>query len=691
MSALDPLIRRFLALRESTTATSETGGTEEAKGADIPTALPAIVRSPPYVDTASGKLFQMAEIEGKSVFFITTDPLKPDSFIPIGIEMYFHVTRYLKGLLPDTPPEPLSRFINEAFAEVLQKIYADADLQKLLRIGNSQEINAYIDKNRVKYLTDIVLNEVFHIIQRDELPVRSDWTHYIPEHTAGNITVVKENSDRSLSVIEMCEQSSHSKKHELPAIVPIRRHLEDGTLESMVFRCPSLVDSDRLNVTEQIVMLTEKRRLEMLATPTDRRESPMIYNLLTSFVQKTADLGNNQTETAMNIFASAHQFNRRKLNGDGEYQEDQFFIPMNIPVNQLSYPLDINRGDTGQALILAHLAIANSTLSEMIHRIEHTNPRAVADFKEAIKSMNEIYQRFLTSGKSHMDKATRMEFLGPIATIKNAIPKLFLVRTDLFRTEMRESKAIAPATYLELLQTALLKIFYLKFSPEHIGKGELRPAKDQLMYGSLIQALHLATSTGNVSGCKSANDRFGLIYALAETLKSQTPEIRGALENVIIRGEKTDLEAFALAVHRQNNDHHLYGAGFLPSTVDVGAPKYRVSSNPKSALDVGGRRFFGLRVKKATSYDFPSIYTNLKSSNAGKTQYHNRTGLKSLIKNKPKKFLEALLKSIEPTSPPARSSPALAFAKTLDWSASSNSSTALRESPRAGAGGPPTP
>jgi hypothetical protein len=626
----------------------------------------------------SGKVFTLRNIEGKPVFIIanTAPPSEvrvDHNEIPLSIEMYFQTQRYVNGLLENAQDHPL--LTAQVFSTLNDRI--SRDYRTYLErhpSATAPEINAFLDDNRIIYLK-LMLETLHQYIQRlHPLPTfRDDWARYLTTHTAGPMTVVEENPNGSLTVMEICEQSSHSKKIAPPAIVPMKTYSPEGELQSIHFRCPSLVASKDLSVVSQIGLLMGQRSALPGFSPapsgmTDEGSTgvgaaagggsvtfspaPMVYNLLTSFVDKTADLGNNQSATAAAIFAAAHEYNRNLQ------ATDPLFLPMNLPINQLTRDLSVDNPETMEALFLSHLAVANTTLKELAEFLGSGYGDIQAKILECIDKMNKLYSKFLSSGKTHFSAAAEREaFIEQIEFLRNTTPTLVsLIERRLQSTPEAER---TPQDQAKLkLQLALTKLFYRHYSPEMSGTHDRSCPPDQKIYGALVQALHLATSTGNVVGCKSANDRFGLIWNMQASLNDPSTEFQAALDTFLSSSSPSAARIFAEAAYAHADQTTIFGAGHMPSIVDIGPPKHRVSHNPDDSLDVGGVRLFGtgLRLSGIKSFDLPPIFAHMQCKNAGKVQFHLRHGIRALFD---KSSLSQLINRTFFETPPSR--PALAF------------------------------
>ncbi len=577
-------------------------GAAESKEAD----------GPIFTDPASQKYFQFQNLNGKPVLLIAEndDASRQDGIISIGIEMYFHISRYVRGLSNDLSSLMANALIQRIAQNVLDRLHADEGLRLALESGNTEIINHYVDENRERYLTQIVLPHVIQTLKNSEIELREDWKPYLISHTAGAITVIKANANQSISVVEMCDQSSHSKKHADPAIVPMRHYAPDGTKRELVmervhFRCPSLVEHDGVSVLSQIQDLLSRRKMAIGDT-----SKPMTYNLLTSFFNGVDE--DHQHATAKKIFSAVHEHNASVKSGES------YFFPLSIPVNQQTVPLSLSRSATAEATFLSHLAIANSTLSEVIHR--HSEFLQALGFKEmetSIQAMNTLYQRFI-----HQDICPADFYIA------------FQQEINKISTLIANFSMIQNPSKNDKLQIALLQIFYSQYSRDpwmHKTPGE------QSIYGSLVQALHLVTSSGNVVGCKSANDRFALVWDIVEALRNPSESIQATLNAFLKHPE--NLRAFATAVHQETNQHHLYGAGAMPACIDTGPSKHKLSTNLEDRLDVGGMKLpTGHRLGLKT---VPSIYTNLKAEHAEATQVHRKNAILKTIK----KLLETVVKT----------------------------------------------
>jgi hypothetical protein len=603
----------------------------EATQRDAPTMM-----SPIYFDRASGKSFQAEMIDDKPFLYLVHADEKPnDGITNLGLEMYFQVSRYVNALLKGTPEEAF-RITQPIVEALLPRINEDPELIRLVGENNLAAINTYLDQQRPACLVEAI-RQVVRAIPAERL--NSDWEAVLPEHTAGAYRVfVEGKKPREYSVLDMPSQSSHSKKHQAPAIAPITQYAADGTA-STIFRCPSLVESSRMDLQRQIELLINHRN-RMLGEAKPREpvveatrasedapgpagagtgagaaegsstapvsslvQTPMIYNLLTSFpsvgiFRRLVDR-DHQGSTASKIFAAAHAYNR-------DNPSTGWFLPLNIPVNQQSARLRIDGPVTQEAFILAHLAIANSTLTDVLNRLKATAAYAssIDPLLKTIEDMNDIYRRFLNSGKAHLDKTDCERFRDQIQQLQLRVPTVLGYRNASLKT----------MSHSEKLHYALIKLFYQEYG--------LNVRDNQGVYGSVIQALHMATSTGNVAGCKSANDRFGFTYSLVETLRDPSLEMTEALDHFIQTGRKEDGLAFLEKVHEHNAQNHLNaGVCSLPSCIDTGPFKLKPSDNTGS-LEVGGTRVGTFR----SGGNIPAIYREtFKAKNAEKTQAHKKT------------------------------------------------------------------
>jgi hypothetical protein len=573
----------------------------------------------------SGKVFQIQEIDGKRFCFMAnTIPDSGHNVIPIAIEMYFYTQRLVQAMLENFDDYPsLTAQIFEAFM-----IRFSEEFKGLERLSIAEK-NEVLDGKRKEFVKFIQEN-LASTVGTLELPAnpRLDWARYIQEHTAGPITLVQENPNGGITVIEMCEQSSHSKKHAAPAIAPIKIYNDSDKHQCTHFRCPSLVDSDKGKVVDQIRMLIQKHESlpsssklagstlagstlagSTLTGSTLTEPTAMIYNLLTSF-PSPIDLG-KEKKTAHHIFESAHQYNREKP------VDAPRFLPLNIPVNQQFESLSFSNPNTSEALLLSHLAIANSTLKEVSRRLSRNlaYSSTATEIGAAIDRMNHSYREFLSLPLAPLsDSGQGAEIIRYAAQLRDQVPTLIQPsRTESTQESLKED-----------LQSALLKLFYSNYVPRRTGSSSSECSEDQRIYGSTIQALHLATSTGNVVGCKSANDRFGFVWNIAEALKNPSEALREAITAFLRSPDPKAAHEFLHQIYIHSNFYNCYGAGHLPSMVDVGAPKYRVSQevdpirNPTEWL------------KKLPNV--PSSLTHLKSKNAEKIQPHKQDAQSGLVK-----------------------------------------------------------
>jgi hypothetical protein len=637
----------------------------------------------PTWEDPSGKAFRMEKINGNSVFLVVRSNDQPDNITPIAIEMYFYTMRLINAMFDETiDPNLKETLISKIFSKIHQKIKNDYTTGIIKTHGLTREhpdfpaiINAHFDEQRPIYAKFIQKNLVTEASNLNTtVKLRKKWEKHLTEHTAGKITIAWQNQDNSTEIIEMCEQSSHSKKHASPAIVPIKLCSLDGREVSTHFRCPSLVDTyeplihqiqNLMNLHDTLpsrVAMREAMRVALnpeihraaerakeIAVKAKEKISPafltgskhklysellkdrevqeaykakakleaeleaklnsprvMIYNLLTSFPPLIDP--DDQASTAMKIFTAAHEYN--KLNGN-------LFLPMNLPINQQSIDLRFTDKRTSEALFLSHLAVASSTLKEISEILKDTahGDTAIAVL-EKIKNIKALYQEFLASGFREISQwPERAKLLEDFKFIQTAIPGLIMGISN------------GPlATPKQKLQAALLKIFYEKYMP-NIGSRasdtDAIYADDQKIYGAVVQALHLATSDGSVTGCKSANDRFGLVWNIVEALRNPTPALTESLNDFI--AGRISPENFSTAVYAHTNQEHCYGPGHIPSIADVGAPKYRVSAADGDLLRNDG--FLNLA-------NVPAIFTNLKASQSEKIQGHKPKALKLLRKTR---------------------------------------------------------
>ncbi len=590
----------------------------------------------------SGKIFKMEEINGRPVFMVTRGEEKSDSLNMIAIEMYFYTLRLLNAMLADNPENLMLKksLILTVFNKIFHKIQEDKKLSERLCLGKTEDeipaiINAYFDAKRPEY-AELIQRYFIQEIQKSPFTatLRTDWKSYLAERTAGAITVAWENADHSVDVIEMCEQSSHSKKHASPAIAPMTHYAPNGEVELTHFRCPSLVHRDAEPLSDQIKKLMAhhdellSRRSSSAYTSLEAEDSSMplhrrwlrialstppsrmmIYNLMTSFPLIDPD---HQARTATAIFHAAHEYNREELETSHTLQK--LFIPMNIPVNQQSENLRFDNPSTSEALYLSHIGVALSTLKEIAEYlkfgIESSNALAALTAIEKIKN---LYLEFLGSKANAISQSTveiQRELFEQFQFIQRIVPSF--VHGIIKNPE---------ATVKAKIQAAFLKSFYDKYMPQ-IGRGYGDYPVDQKIYGAIVQTLHLATSEGNVAGCKSANDRFGLVWNILETLKTTAKPDIERIFTQFLRGEITP-DVFTATLYAQTNKTHCHGAGHMPSIVDVGGAKYRVSKTGYILIE-GALNFANV----------PAIFTNLKTKKSESIQGHKKQALVELSKTR---------------------------------------------------------
>ncbi len=405
------------------------------------------------------------------------------SVIPIHKEMYFHTLRSANASTADN--EKAKQAFRFAYDHVYQLINADMANYLNQERRNLQALNQFIDKQRVKYATVGESMVMSHLVS-DQTPLRNAQARkeILEKHTAANMDFVSTNSlSGLLTHVSGSDQSSHSKKEQLPAFMQIDQYnlKEDIKVQSQ-FRVPSLTIPKGDNIANDFQDENGRNIRPIDAQIRDFIDNqdfsdPIVYNLLTSL--PVGIDSNSQEAAAKKIFKAMHVYNANRNN---QSENRPLFYVMNLPINQHTHRLRYD-GSTSQreALLLADLAMLNTVAQDVRFSVNYEN--STLSVHDAI---NKLYTAYL-------DTPNRDEYFSSSPQGRQAIE---------FFTQFKDHNlALASNDNATLIKKAFLKLYADKYKGTAID--------DQKEYGSLAQALFLAaTNNHNLKGCKSANERF---------------------------------------------------------------------------------------------------------------------------------------------------------------------------------------
>ncbi|OAJ33537.1 hypothetical protein [Piscirickettsia salmonis] len=535
------------------------------------------------------------------------------SIIPIHKEMYFHVLRCANAVTTDREKAHVA--LEFAYNHIYQLM--NADLAAFLSVGDRsiQELNQFIDQQRVKYATVAESMVMSHLLSSPAEKLRKKSRKWLETHTAADMDFIATNQLTGLLThVTGCEQSSHSKKDQPAAMMVIDRYAlarsedakersddakerSDGAKPSQSqIKVPSLQE---FKVKGNYIRISQQIRNFMDDYPIQGRDAPpVVYNLLTSLPRGKDSCG--QQASAEKIFKGAHHYNATR--GD-----TPMFYVMNLPINQHTQFLHYYGSQTQkEALLLADLTVFDAAQAQGI----------ITD-RAAILSINMIKKFY----QDYLNREDREDFFSESAEGELAIEfskglKKRINDGEVAQLNDGEVAQLSDGASVDdevLVKQALLKVYASKYSGKKVS--------DQKKYGSLAQALFLAvTNNHNFKGCKSANERFSYIENLnallfafkAGTLQGDIArQMRRALTKYIQDGNERD---FALTLHRINDRCNVYNAGVIPSCMDTGTPKCEINRGQGDGLGVGSWW--------NTNYFVANVYQNISQSRASGLQAH---------------------------------------------------------------------
>ena len=544
-----------------------------------------------------------SSIKGHKQHFIQNfrrlvDSDKRFSLIPIHKEMYIHTLRIAKAL---TLSEANDAQKNQALAFTFDEVYKliNKDIANYLNTYQDvsvKDINRFIDSKRTTYAAFVESMTASYLATSNEnfqFPANNALKSHLEKHTADVIDIVSKNDITGLTThIVGADNSSHSKKEQDPAFMTMRQYNSQGTLLQTQYRVPSLTtpvigDADPKPIDKQLhkAFSVDKLRINNAA-------GPVIYNLLTSI--PIAWDSCSQQKSAEKIFKGMHQYNQNQT----KHQNDEpMFYVMNLPINQHTHVLNYGKWNTAakEAMFLADLAVFNSM-----------SKAGILPISDDLNTLNGAYRNFL-----NRDNPNRNDFFCNSDWAQTARDAAGRLKTRILEDNFEAEDTGSPKK--NKLAKTFLKLYATKYHGE-----DATFMQNQKEYASIIQAMQMSLSQHNFKGCKSANERFSFIENLNQLFlayhsDSLNPEVANQIDIALDQYLQCH-NAYNLAdtLHKINNKYNVYNSGIMPSIVDTGTPKFKVSSN-ESNLSIN---------EYNTNYYAPSCYSNVSQKNASYMQAH---------------------------------------------------------------------
>ncbi len=365
-----------------------------------------------------------------------------------------------------------------------------------------QELNSFLAKSREK-VAESVRNQAFQSLQAKGLLALGQEEKIILQLKSTPATyadtIVQNSATGKLTHITASEHTAHKKKFGADKIALVRILQEDG---SVLWRVPSIAPTGEKRKTHAAYIKDTKEKIAyMVKTIKEQAGDPgqlVNYNLLTSYdSERTTD--NHQSWSTEIIIEAAHQFNKEQIAKNPDTTD--LMIINNISVNQwgitrLDQPVERNKqGIADEIFTLAELSLLQSLKTQLcspgsrLSQSEQTQLSAAADISL------EKYKNYLSDPRKPEYYTQSLQ----ADKQREVIADLKLGDLESRASNDAETPAQKAASVLLVLLTNGM-----------IGERE---------HGMLIQALNLMVETNKVSGCKSANERFGATADLSVAAK----------------------------------------------------------------------------------------------------------------------------------------------------------------------------
>ncbi|MDF1795894.1 MAG: hypothetical protein P1U63_05070 [Coxiellaceae bacterium] len=524
---------------------------------------------------------------------------------------------FCKALLASTARGQLDLVVlNTELDKARKKLLPDtkiATAEALLSLCVGDVGVAPLDTDEVNVAVEALESEVFTHI------TATDADYVFTDNVAKSCVWVEGTSNTAHNKI-VGEDVQARRQFKRFAYEPSTDTLDVCSTARVEARVPSLSPS-KVDKPEAIIDVAAKLAVDQRELSREGyRDSPMVYNLLTSLnslvYDKTIDSKNRQRQSAKRILMAAHRFNRDQLRpGRGALQP--FCLVANIPVNQHTDSLTLKASSLSskfdndvllEASLMADMAIL-TTLNQRRNLLPDHARSQVEDFNAFAQLQ---YKDFLLRDAVAVGTDTPK----PVYFYKSKVGKTVVASLRSLNAAAMPSIETSKQDPIESLVTKVVCRMH--------ATGEYRNPK----FGLVVQAMLVFLQDKTLYGCKSANERFKAVegrvdllhvLALAEThgegLSDQHSELRDALRHYCNR--TGNVEQLQVALDGALDAHCLYGAGMFVSSADQGG-----SPKTLSFESVSRSPSFFKSPKRAVNTNYAETSLAWKQTKASKWQAH---------------------------------------------------------------------
>lgn len=368
-------------------------------------------------------------------------------------------------------------------------------------------------------------------------------------------------------------------------------------------------------------------------------DGPMTYNLLTalnfSLLDYTYDNANRQRNSAARILKGTHVFNRSQILSG---KPNSLWFVENISVNQQGINMNYDRWDNAalEAMLMCDISLLNNFNSH-----KSCLPPAMRDY------VKDVYDQAYTEYNHFLQNNVQ----GDLYFKDSPEGKRVIEQVNYFKEVIKDNKLglqFDPKAPLE--ETAMKALMKIMAMGKH-GKKT---------YGPLVQALSIFIERASQHGCKSANEREGVISNAVDLIDSvermnqkrmndQLPidleedarlKVIDALASFLNKSDTDDKDKIKKVRDKLNKALNIFNVyGPFASYEDQGASIKLEKSSPMEIingfdLNYASKGKLGMFDRFNTNIALPREFTNLNSMNVSEMQAHKGdhiAGLKTAL------------------------------------------------------------
>jgi hypothetical protein len=368
--------------------------------------------------------------------------------------------------------------------------------------------------------------------------------------------VIQNSATGQLTQIYATQHTAHHKKFGKDVLALVKILNEDG---SITWRVPSIAPTGEKHKPRQKYIQDTQDKIAHIVETIKKEGGDsgqvVFYDLLTSFESERGMFtDNDQTWSTEIIIEAAHRFNKEQVKNNNN--TSNLFLLCNLSVNQWgitranhSKPF-AERNASDEIFELADLSLLQALKTQLCAPNSCLTQDAQNALKTAADGCLKAYKDYLA--RSDADKpALYAQSREGGAEQGNLINDL-----------LSKGLETRPMQGDELPAQKAARVLFLLRQNNYYGKRE---------YGLLIQALNLTVQTNKVSGCKSANERFGVTADLSVAAKEDEclQEMNALLSGDFSEDKLDALNEKMLTVY--NEKHLTEDAGMRVSLKDQGA------------------------------------------------------------------------------------------------------------------------